>query len=120
MGDLDIDGTKLMAAEIYTNFTNNGGKSFLLGNRVAGYCVPHSSNFHLQANKPNISSDMNTITVPNEIKAVNSYNKPSFSADNSMEERQSSPITTTIPQQIELDFINTLSGQIGMKVISII
>src|SRR5437763_8683139 len=46
MGDLDIDGTKLMAAEIYTNFTNNGGKSFLLGNRVAGYCIPSTSHHY--------------------------------------------------------------------------
>jgi chromosome partitioning protein len=119
MGDLDIDGTKLMAAEIYTNFTNNGGKSFLLGNRVAGYCVPHSSNFHLQANKSDVSSDSNTTTVFNENEAIESYNKSSSSVDNSMEVRQSSS-NTTIPQQSELDFINTLSDEIGMKVISTI
>jgi chromosome partitioning protein len=119
MGDLDIDGTKLMAAEIYTNFTNNGGKSFLLGNRVAGYCVPHSSNFHLQGNKPSISSDVNIVI--NENKAIKSYNKPSSSVDSSMEERHSSSNTTiAIPQQSELDFINTLSDEIGMKVISTI
>jgi chromosome partitioning protein len=118
MGDLDIDGTRLMAAEIYTNFTNSGGKSFLLGNRVAGYCVPHTSNFHLQANTSDASSDTNTTTVFNGNKAIKSYNKLSSSVDNSMEERQSSP--ATIPQQSQLDFINTLSGEIGMKVISTI
>src|SRR5690242_144639 len=81
MGDLDIDGTKLMAAEIYTNFTNNGGKSFLLGNRVSGYCVPHSSNYHNQSNKSDISFDINT-TIFSENKAINAYNKPSSSVDN--------------------------------------
>ena len=60
MGDLDIDGTKLMAAEIYTNFTNNGGKSFLLGNRVAGYCIPYNSHHHIQGNNSGISSKPNT------------------------------------------------------------
>jgi hypothetical protein len=120
MGDLDIDGTKLMAAEIYTNFTNNGGKSFLLGNRVAGYCVPHSSNSHNQGNKSDISSDISS-TVLSENKAINAYNNPSSAVDNNMQERQSSPDTTIIiPQQSELDFINTLSDEIGMKVISTI
>jgi len=120
MGDLDIDGTKLMAAEIYTNFTNNGGKSFLLGNRVAGYCVPHSSDYHNQGKKSDISSHTKT-TVFSENKAVNAYNKPSSSVDNNMQERQSSPNTAiTIPQQSELDFINSLSDEINMKVISTI
>jgi chromosome partitioning protein len=119
MGDLDIDGTKLMAEEIYTNFTNNGGKSFLLGNRVAGYCVPFSSHHHNEGDNSGISSDTNTIFF-SENEDINSYNKPSSSVD--MQERQPSPntTTTTVPQQSELDFINTLSDEIGMKVISTI
>lgn len=39
-GDLDIEGTKKMAGDIYGSFTKFGTKSFLLLNRVAGYCVP--------------------------------------------------------------------------------
>jgi chromosome partitioning protein len=39
-GDLDIEGTKKMAAEIYSSFTKFGTKSFLLLNRVSGYCAP--------------------------------------------------------------------------------
>lgn len=39
-GDLDIEGTKKMAEEIYSSFTKFGTKSFLLLNRVAGYCAP--------------------------------------------------------------------------------
>jgi chromosome partitioning protein len=39
-GDLDIEGTKRMAEEIYSSFTKFGTKSFLLLNRVAGYCAP--------------------------------------------------------------------------------
>lgn len=42
MGDLDIDGTKKMADDIYGSLTKHGAKSYLLLNRIAGYCVPHS------------------------------------------------------------------------------
>ncbi len=42
MGDLDIDGTKKIALNLYESFTQFGAKSFLLCNRVAGYCVPHT------------------------------------------------------------------------------
>ena len=117
MGDLDIDGTKLMAGEIYTNFTNNGGKSFLLGNRVAGYCIPSSSHYHNQGNNPGISPKPNTI-VSNDNKSINPYDQYSSSADNNLDAQQLSD--ATVPQQSELDFMNTLSGEIGMKVISTI
>jgi MinD-like ATPase involved in chromosome partitioning or flagellar assembly len=42
MGDLDIDGTKKIASNLYESFTHYGTKSFLLCNRVAGYCIPHT------------------------------------------------------------------------------
>ena len=41
-GDLDIVGTKKMASDIYSSFTKFGAKSYLLLNRVGGYCVPHT------------------------------------------------------------------------------
>ena len=41
-GDLDIEGTKKMALDMYGSFTRFGAKSYLLLNRVAGYCIPHS------------------------------------------------------------------------------
>jgi chromosome partitioning protein len=41
-GDLDIDGTRKMASDIYGSFTKFGAKSYLLLNRVGGYCVPHT------------------------------------------------------------------------------
>lgn len=39
-GDLDIEGTKKMAADMYDSFTKFGARSYLLLNKVAGYCVP--------------------------------------------------------------------------------
>ncbi|HZA62943.1 MAG TPA: ParA family protein, partial [Nitrososphaeraceae archaeon] len=41
MDELDIEGTKTIAQEIYSSFTRHGTKSYLLLNRVAGYCTPH-------------------------------------------------------------------------------
>src|SRR2546422_2247412 len=43
VGELDIDGTKLLANDIYARFTEIGAKSYVLLNRVSGYCVPHTS-----------------------------------------------------------------------------
>ena len=42
MGDLDIDGTKKIVQEVYNIFTGFGTPSYLLCNRVAGYCVPQA------------------------------------------------------------------------------
>src|SRR5918911_4737253 len=60
MGDLDIDGTTKMAEEIYGSFTKFGAKSYLIMNRVAGYCVPeHVSDItvsHPRTSGPGIAS----------------------------------------------------------------
>lgn len=40
-GELDIEGTKKLASDIYAKFTEIGAKSYVLLNRVGGYCVPH-------------------------------------------------------------------------------
>src|SRR5574338_16458 len=42
LGDLDIDGTKKMADDIYGSLNKFGAKSYLIMNRVAGFCVPHT------------------------------------------------------------------------------
>lgn len=41
MGDIDLEGTKRLASEIYGSLTKYGTRSFLLFNRVAGYCLPN-------------------------------------------------------------------------------
>jgi chromosome partitioning protein len=42
MADLDVVGTRELFEEIYGSFTKFGTKSFLLCNRVSGYCLPHN------------------------------------------------------------------------------
>jgi cellulose biosynthesis protein BcsQ len=46
MGDIDVEGTKRLASEIYGSLTKYGTKSFLLLNRVSGYCVPNHETQH--------------------------------------------------------------------------
>jgi chromosome partitioning protein len=67
-GDLDIEGTIKMAKDIYGSFTKFGSKSFLLLNRVAGYCVPRAYVLHSQPEKNNNHNSHNiSITqVPEE------------------------------------------------------
>jgi chromosome partitioning protein len=40
MDDLDIEGTKKLIHEIYTTFVKFGAISYILLNRISGYCVP--------------------------------------------------------------------------------
>jgi chromosome partitioning protein len=40
MDNIDVEGTKHMAMDVYGSFTSYGTTSYLLLNRVAGYCEP--------------------------------------------------------------------------------
>lgn len=40
MDDLDIEGTKKLLDEIYTTFVKFGAISYILLNRISGYCIP--------------------------------------------------------------------------------
>lgn len=48
MDDLDIEGTKRLLSEIYDTFVRFGAITYILLNRVSGYCVPNIeiSNIH--------------------------------------------------------------------------
>ncbi len=61
MGDLDIDGTKKMADDIYGSLTKFGARSFLILNRVGGFCLPHTI---VQASSSNEA--MNSISMEQE------------------------------------------------------
>jgi chromosome partitioning protein len=45
MTDLDIVGTRALAKEIYGSLTRFGAMSFLLLNRVSGYCLPDTTQY---------------------------------------------------------------------------
>jgi cellulose biosynthesis protein BcsQ len=95
MDELDIEGTKTIAQEIYSSFTRHGTKSYLLLNRVAGYCTPPSMNLKNESIED--SAIRNSMT--------NIQNVGSSTMQMSKEENQS-------------DIINMLSKEIKMDVIS--
>ena len=68
LDDLDIEGTKKMVTEIYGSFTKFGAKSYLLLNRVAGYCMPTTlvSSPRSVPSHDNSSTTTATITMPQQ------------------------------------------------------
>jgi chromosome partitioning protein len=91
MADLDIVGTRELVQEIYGSFTKFGTKSFLLCNRVSGYCVPH-----------NVLNDM---TLHSRATAIGT----------------SPPKSLLMNQQVnETNMENLLINETGMEVISTI
>jgi MinD-like ATPase involved in chromosome partitioning or flagellar assembly len=95
MADLDIVGTRELVAEIYGSFTKFGTKSFLLCNRVSGYCLPD-----------NVLSD----TTPHS-RASTDATAIGTSAPRSLLMKQ---------QATETDMENFLTNETGMEVISTI
>lgn len=67
MGDIDIKGTEIMIKEIYSSFMHSGTKSFLLWNKVAGYCVPHSD---FKTNPKMLSIDINDNASSTQIERM--------------------------------------------------
>lgn len=100
MGDLDIAGTKKLAEEIYGSFTKFGTKSFLLWNRVAGYCVPHGALDHV-------------------IAAPNAVSSPTTNTGDS-QRYASKSVLVQQQQSTEMDLKNVLSAETGMEVVSAI
>jgi hypothetical protein len=69
MGDLDVSGTRKMAEEIYSSFTDFGAKSYLLMNRVAGFCVPNANLQHPDHISPDGGSMSNS---PDQLSRLSS------------------------------------------------
>jgi chromosome partitioning protein len=108
MGDLDIDGTRKMADEIYGSFTKFGAKSYLVMNRVAGYCVPHDI---IRDNQ--ISS---TPSLPPPVTPGTTTTDDSLLSYRNQGQRS----TVTMQHQAEesKNISNTLASEVRMDVIS--
>ena len=111
MGDLDIDGTRKMADEIYGSFTKFGAKSYLVMNRVAGYCIPHD-----------IISDHNISTTPSSSSSPDTRGTTNTATDESLLSYRNKSGRTTATMQLQADesknISNTLASQVRMDVIS--
>lgn len=85
-GDIDSKGTKRLVEDIYDTFTRHGSKSYLLYNRVQGFCMPprdflgkgpNTHNSHASSAKEEsfkVNSPMGTPKLSQElgIKAISS------------------------------------------------
>jgi len=94
MGSLDTRGTKKMAHDIYRSFSKFGAKSYLVLNRMAGYCTP--SQMTVNATTPSSLGSFDATSTDN------TYNK-----------------TITIQQEDEsnYDVGSTFSKEVGMNII---
>ena len=119
MGDLDIAGTRKLAEEIYGSFTKFGTKSFLLWNRVAGYCIPHSvqdeRNLYPTANPSPTTTTTPTTTTSNLLTGP----RTPTNLDHPVSKSQSSLLMER-QQATETDMKKYLSDETGMEVISAI
>jgi MinD-like ATPase involved in chromosome partitioning or flagellar assembly len=78
-GDLDIEGTIKMAKDIYGSFTKFGSKSFLLLNKVAGYCIPK---YNKNKNENNSGFSHSLEETPIELKVIsNDVNSDAYLSD---------------------------------------
>jgi cellulose biosynthesis protein BcsQ len=68
-GDMDFDGTKHMCEEIYWTFLKYGTKSYLVSNRVDGYCSPPIRNAkgkeEIDMSRHKLNSSLNSTLLPN-------------------------------------------------------
>jgi chromosome partitioning protein len=119
MGDIDIEGTKKMVKEIYHSFTTYGSKSFLIWNKVAGYCMPGINKREnvetslLSPNSVNVISRTNKIDDP--LSLVPEENKKQQQQQQQLQESQGAYQKTE-----QIDTEDKLSKEVGMKVISTI
>jgi chromosome partitioning protein len=102
MDNLDIDGTKKMAGDIYSSFSKFGAKSYLVLNKVAGYCTPPPTTRTTTVNVATQSSSSSLGSSSGTTSFSNSYNK-----------------TLAIQQQEESDYdvSGMLSKEVGMNII---
>jgi|SRR5215208_4964242 len=104
MDNLDIDGTRKMASDIYSSFSKFGAKSYLVLNRVAGYCTPPAQ--MAAGTTVSLATQSSMDTSHDGITSSGSAKRPYEKA-------------ITIEQQYENedDVSNMLSRDVGMDII---
>jgi chromosome partitioning protein len=97
MDELDVEGTKTIAQEIYSSFTRHGTKSYLLLNRVAGYCIPH-----------NMSPNKSTEEAVYGNSVTNAQNIGSSTMQMSKKQDDQSDTIDMLSKEINMDVISTI------------
>jgi len=82
MDDLDIEGTKKLLFEIYTTFVRFGAISYILLNRISGYCIPattHDSNLEENQDHKKVLEELHAVTGANSLSPLPCYCDIQFS-----------------------------------------
>jgi chromosome partitioning protein len=103
-GDLDIEGTIKMAKDIYGSFTKFGSKSFLLLNRVAGYCVPRASALSSQPAKYNNNNNRSVSQGPEETPIGLGVIEQELSSNDFLFDQTRMEMITAIPCYCDIQF----------------
>jgi chromosome partitioning protein len=106
-GEFDVEGTRKVVDEIYTNFTKFGSKAFLLCNRVAGYCVPHT-----------IRQNSGGLPSANLSPASPFASSPSLGINDNNTKSQSAIQLQEEQVENALELVDKLSGQLGIQTVS--
>jgi MinD-like ATPase involved in chromosome partitioning or flagellar assembly len=119
MGDLDIAGTRKLAEEIYGSFTKFGTKSFLLWNRVAGYCIPHNVQDERMLYSTASPGTTTTTTTTTTTSSLPTGSRPATNLDH-RDSKSKSSLLMESQQTTETDMKKFLTDETGMEVISAI
>jgi MinD-like ATPase involved in chromosome partitioning or flagellar assembly len=111
MGDIDIEGTKKMVSEIYHSFTSYGSKSFLIWNKVAGYCMPNTDK------KENAKDGYLKL---HNVNIIDRNNKRDEYLSLLSEDNRQQQLQVKYQKKEQVDTEDGLSKEVGMKVISTI
>ena len=82
MDDLDIEGTKKLLFEIYTTFVRFGAISYILLNRVSGYCIPcNTIQLNMEENQDHqrVLEELHATTGANSLSPLPCYCDIQFS-----------------------------------------
>jgi chromosome partitioning protein len=116
MGDLDIDGTRKMAEEIYGSFTKFGARSYLVMNRVAGYCVPqHMYTSDLMDPSPhssiNTGSGGGSSSIAPAVPSSSSQASSNRETASMMQQQkdESDIATTALASEVRMDIISAIA-----------
>ena len=108
MGDLDIDGTRKMAEEIYGSFTKFGARSYLVMNRVSGYCVPeHVSDLTITPHITPVPGIASSSTTTSSTSSSSSSNTESLSMMQ-QQKAESNMLSSALASEISMDIISAI------------
>jgi chromosome partitioning protein len=122
MDNLDIDGTKKMAGDIYSSFSKFGAKSYLVLNKVAEYCTPPpptttrttttTVNVATQSSSSSSSSSLESSSGTTTTTTTTSVGNNNYYSETLAIQQQQQQ-----QQQNDYDVSNMFSKEVGMNII---